>query len=283
MKKFLRREGAFALLVDVIIRTNFAMKSVTFLTLCISGLILYQVLGQVQGNGPGSQTSLSLEASTEALSAHMTTVQKDAYDGKITFEQAQQQIDEWAAQHERDFRAMPLAGSIVQTSPASTQLPGTSVSLEEAALSEADANVASVAGAALTGLESPLERQAKIDAAMRSDSGKVALEAQTAAMALVAGSENALTSPLIVAVPEDATPSELASMTPREQVAQVLVDLRFQNATRPLHEVQAAIDARAPDLQPQFKAMAEQFNAGQRARMEQAFEALSAPASDSAR
>ena len=65
---------------------------------------------------------------------------------------------------------------------------------------------------------------------MRSDSGKLALEAQSAALAQVAGAANALTSPLIVEVPDDATPSELAAMTPREQVAQVLVNVRSQNA-----------------------------------------------------
>ena len=118
---------------------------------------------------------------------------------------------------------------------------------------------------------------------MRSDNGKIALEAQTAAMALVASSENALTSPLIVEVPEDATPSELAAMTPREQVAQVLVDVRSQNATRPLNEVQDAIAARAPELLPQFETMREQFNAAQRERLAQALDALNAPNSGSAR
>ena len=249
------------------------MKSVPFLALCVSGLILYRVLGQGQGVGSGSQNPQNLNASTRALMAHMMTVQKKAYDGEITFEQAQRQIDVWAAQHEGDLRALSLAGTAGRTSPASTQPPGTSSGPGEVALAEANANLALVAGAALNGLETAHERQAKIDAAMRSNDGKIALEAQTAAMSLVAGAANALTSPLIVEVPEDATPSELAAMDPREQVAQVLVNVRSQNATRPLHEVQAAIDAVAPELQPQFDTMLDQFNAAQRERLAQALNA----------
>jgi hypothetical protein len=152
-----------------------------------------------------------------------------------------------------------------------------------AALAKANADLASVAGAALNGLETPHERQAKIDAAMRSKRGETALEAQTAAMALVASSENALTSPLIVEVSEDATPSEMASMTAREQVAQVLVDVRSQNSTRPLQEIQDAIAARAPELLPQFETMRDQFNAAQREKLAQALDTLNAPSSGTAK
>ncbi len=118
---------------------------------------------------------------------------------------------------------------------------------------------------------------------MRSKDGKRALETQTAAMALVVSSETALTSPLIVEVSEDATPAELAAMTPREQVAQALVNVRAQNATRPLHEIQASIDIRASQLKFQFKTMAEQFNAAQRERLEQGLNDLYEPAADDAR
>ena len=116
---------------------NYSVKSVPFLVLCISGLILYQVLGQEQDEDSTFQNSKSSEASTKGLMAHMMTVQKNAYDGKISFEKAQQQIDDWAAQHEGDFRALPLAGSIVQADSASLQEPGTSSDPGEAALAKA--------------------------------------------------------------------------------------------------------------------------------------------------